>query len=48
MAVPFEVSGPAGQEEGHCSDGETHRSASGSVLESESHMIINSYKKLGA
>lgn len=36
-AVPFEVSGQAGRGEGRCSGGETHHSASGSVLQREVH-----------
>ncbi len=44
MAVPFEENGQAGQGEGRCSGGETHHSASGSVLQSEIHEeIINLY-----
>lgn len=38
MAVPFEENGRAGQGEGRCSGGETHHSASGSVLQSEIHV----------
>lgn len=38
MAVPFEVNGQAGRGEGRYSGGETHHSASGSVLQSKIHM----------
>ena len=37
-AVPSEVNGWAGQGGGRCSGGETHHSASESVLQSEIHM----------
>lgn len=43
-AVPFEVSGQAGRGEGRCSGGETHHSASGSVLQREVHEEKTSHR----
>lgn len=35
IIVPFSENAQAGQEEGHCSGGDTHHSASGNVLQRE-------------